>query len=79
VTAANTPRRDGMWLTRTVRANAAAAKLPVILLTSQGDAEARANASAAGVNAHLLKQSFNAGVLRDTLRSLGVNLSAHGH
>jgi DNA-binding response OmpR family regulator len=46
--------------------------VPVIILTSQGDAASRAAGAAAGADAYLVKSSFNAGVLRETLAELGV-------
>lgn len=72
VTDINMPRRDGLALTREVRAGGGTARLPVILLTSRDDAGTRAAGAAAGADAYLLKSRFDAGILRDTLARLGV-------
>ncbi len=72
VTDLNMPRRDGLSLTRALRARPDTAHLPIILLTSQSDEECRAAGAAAGADAHLLKSSFNADVLEQTLQRLGV-------
>ena len=68
----NMPRRDGLWLTRSLRAQRETERLPIVLLTSQDDATARAAGAAAGADAYLLKSQFNAGVLAETLARLGV-------
>ncbi len=72
VTDINMPRRDGLALTRDLRAVDATARLPVILLTSQDDPEMRAAGASAGADAYLLKSRFDAEVLRETLVRLGV-------
>ena len=69
----NMPRRDGLWLTRSLRAQRQTERLPIVLLTSQDDPAARAAAAAAGADAYLLKSQFNAGVLAETLARLGVH------
>jgi two-component system chemotaxis sensor kinase CheA len=68
----NMPRRDGLSLTRHLRAQPATARLPIILLTSQEDAATQAAGAAAGADAYLLKSKFNAGVLHETLSRIGV-------
>jgi two-component system chemotaxis sensor kinase CheA len=68
----NMPRRDGLSLTRALRARSGTERLPVVLLTSQDDAAARAAGAAAGADAYLVKSQFNAGVLAETLARLGV-------
>jgi two-component system chemotaxis sensor kinase CheA len=68
----NMPRRDGLWLTRTLRTRPETERLPIVLLTSQDDAASRAAGAAAGADAYLLKAQFNAGVLAETLARLGV-------
>jgi chemotaxis protein histidine kinase CheA len=68
----NMPRRDGLSLTRAVRARPGAERLPIVLLTSQDDEATRAAGAAAGADAYLLKARFNADVLAQTLQKLGV-------
>jgi two-component system, chemotaxis family, sensor kinase CheA len=68
----NMPRRDGLALTRALRARAGTERLPIVLLTSQDDDAARAAGAAAGADVYLLKSSFNAAVLHDALARLGV-------
>lgn len=69
----NMPRRDGLWLTRSLRAQRETERLPIVLLTSQDDPAARAAGASAGADAYLLKSQFNAGVLAETLARLGVH------
>ncbi len=68
----NMPRRDGLSLTRAIRARSETGRLPIVLLTSQDDEATRAAGAAAGADAYLLKSKFNAGVLQQTLARLGV-------
>lgn len=68
----NMPRRDGLSLTRSLRARQETERLPIVLLTSQDDAATRAAGAAAGADAYLVKSQFNAGVLAETLARLGV-------
>jgi two-component system, chemotaxis family, sensor kinase CheA len=68
----NMPRRDGLSLTRAVRARPETERLPIVLLTSQDDAATRSAGAAAGADAYLVKSQFNAGVLAETLARLGV-------
>ncbi len=68
----NMPVCDGPALARAVRAHPETAALPVILLTSRDDARSRAEGAAAGADAYLIKSQFNAQLLRQTLRKLGV-------
>ncbi|HEX9050825.1 MAG TPA: response regulator [Anaeromyxobacter sp.] len=68
----NMPRRDGLSLTRELRARSGSARLPIVLLTSQDDEATRAAGAAAGADAYLLKSKFNAGVLHETLARIGV-------
>lgn len=72
VTDLNMPRRDGLSLTRALRAGEATARLPVILLTSQDDDATRAAGAAAGADAYLVKSRFDARLLQETLAGLGV-------
>jgi CheY-like chemotaxis protein len=68
----NMPRRDGLSLTRAVRADAALARLPVVLLTSRDDEATRAAGASAGADAYLVKARFNAEVLAATLARIGL-------
>lgn len=68
----NMPRRDGLSLTRALRALGATERLPIVLLTSQDDDAARAAGAAAGADAYLLKSRFNAQVLVETLSRIGL-------
>jgi two-component system chemotaxis sensor kinase CheA len=68
----NMPRRDGLSLTRALRARADTERLPIVLLTSQDDDATRAAGAAAGADAYLLKSRFNAGVLHETLARIGL-------
>jgi two-component system, chemotaxis family, sensor kinase CheA len=68
----NMPRRDGLSLTRALRAQPGTARLPIVLLTSQDDDATRAAGAAAGADAYLVKSRFNAGVLTETLARIGV-------
>jgi chemotaxis protein histidine kinase CheA len=71
----NMPRRDGLWLTRSLRAQKKTERLAIVLLTSQDDPAARTAGAAAGADAYLLKSQFNAAVLADTLARIGVRTS----
>jgi chemotaxis protein histidine kinase CheA len=68
----NMPRRDGLSLTRALRALGATERLPIVLLTSQDDEAARAAGAAAGADAYLVKSRFNAQVLEETLSRIGL-------
>ncbi len=68
----NMPRRDGLSLTRALRARSGTERLPIVLLTSQDDEAMRAAGAAAGADAYLVKSRFNADVLEDTLTRIGV-------
>jgi two-component system chemotaxis sensor kinase CheA len=70
----NMPRRDGLALTRALRARTETARLPIVLLTSQDDPASRAAGAAAGADAYLIKSQFNASVLSQTLARLGVRI-----
>lgn len=72
VTDVNMPRRDGLSLTRAIRADPALARLPVILLTSQDDEPSRAAGASAGADAYLVKSRFGADVLAATLARIGL-------
>jgi two-component system chemotaxis sensor kinase CheA len=64
------PRLDGFGLVEALRAEAAFARLPVILMTSRGDAEDVARGLALGADAYLTKQTFDQRQLLDTIGQL---------
>lgn len=72
VTDIDMPRRDGLWLTRSLRGQRNTERLPILLLTSRDGDAARTAGAAAGADAYLLKSQFNARVLAETLARLGV-------
>lgn len=72
VTDLNMPRRDGLALTRELRRRGATAKLPIVVLTSQDDAQTRSAGAEAGADAYLVKSRFNGDVLLETLARIGL-------
>ncbi len=68
----NMPRRDGLSLTRALRGRFGTSRLPIVLLTSLDDDATRAAGAAAGADAYLVKSTFNADVLAQTLARIGV-------
>ncbi|MEO7823379.1 MAG: response regulator [Gemmatimonadaceae bacterium] len=64
------PRLDGLGLTERIRATAAHAKLPVILVTSLDKPEARARGLEAGADAYIMKSSFDQDTLLGIVRQL---------
>lgn len=64
------PRLDGLGLTEQIRATAAHAKLPVILVTSLDKPEERARGLEAGADAYILKSSFDQDTLLGIVRQL---------
>ncbi|MEA2778610.1 MAG: two-component system, chemotaxis family, sensor kinase CheA [Rhodospirillaceae bacterium] len=63
VTDVEMPHMDGFQLTEAIRASRRFRELPVILVTGRGSDEDRARGLAAGANAYLPKQSFDAETL----------------
>ena len=55
ITDLNMPRLDGLELIRRIRAHPAAAGIPVILLTTEGDEESRRQGVEAGASEYLVK------------------------
>lgn len=53
------PRLDGFGLTGKIRADSALEKIPVVLVTSLGNPEHRAQGMEAGANAYIVKSSFD--------------------
>jgi two-component system chemotaxis sensor kinase CheA len=64
------PRLDGFGLLKAIRAEEALARLPVILMTSRGDAEDVARGLELGADAYLTKQTFDQRRLLDTIGQL---------
>jgi len=64
------PRLDGLGLTEQIRATAAYAKLPVILVTSLDKPEERARGLEAGADAYIMKSSFDQDTLLAIVRQL---------
>ncbi|KQU18976.1 response regulator receiver protein [Methylobacterium sp. Leaf94] len=64
------PRLDGFGLLKALRAEEAFAQLPVILMTSRGDAEDVARGLDLGADAYLTKQTFDQRKLLDTIGQL---------
>jgi two-component system chemotaxis sensor kinase CheA len=64
------PRLDGFGLVGALRAEEAFARLPVILMTSRGDADDVARGLALGADAYLTKQTFDQRQLLDTIGQL---------
>ncbi|HEX9052951.1 MAG TPA: response regulator [Anaeromyxobacter sp.] len=69
VTDAEMPRMDGYALCAAIRSDPALRAIPVVLLTSHGDAESRRRAAAAGASAFLTKPATPA-ALRTAVRDL---------
>jgi two-component system chemotaxis sensor kinase CheA len=64
------PRLDGFGLLEALRAEEAFAHLPIILMTSRGDAEDVARGLDLGADAYLTKQTFDQRKLLDTIGQL---------
>ena len=64
------PRMDGLELTTTIRASAAHAALPIILVTSLDTPEQRARGLEAGADAYIMKSSFDQDTLLGIVRQL---------
>jgi len=55
ITDLNMPRLDGLALTRRIRNDTPAGRVPVVLLTTEGDAETRRQGIEAGASEYLVK------------------------
>ncbi|WP_019904464.1 response regulator [Methylobacterium sp. 77] len=64
------PRLDGFGLLKALRADEAFARLPLILMTSRGDADDVARGLGLGADAYLTKQTFDQRQLLDTIGQL---------
>ncbi|MBP6633017.1 MAG: response regulator [Kofleriaceae bacterium] len=67
----NMPVMDGLAFIKAVRADPRHAGLPVVMVTSEAEAERAAEAMAAGATAYIVKP-FDADTVRGTLQGLGV-------
>jgi chemotaxis protein histidine kinase CheA len=64
------PRMDGFTLTRTIRRTRGWENVPVVIMTSRGDAADQRAGLDAGASAYLLKSEFDQAELIDTVRRL---------
>ena len=64
------PRLDGFGLLKALRADESFARLPLILMTSRGDADDVARGLGLGADAYLTKQTFDQRQLLDTIGQL---------
>lgn len=70
VTDLEMPELDGLELTRAIRADAALASLPVVVVTSRASDEDREAGIAAGADAYMVKRSFDQQALLETVERL---------
>lgn len=70
VTDINMPRMDGFGFIEAVRADAARRAVPILVLTTESDAEKKARARAAGATGWIVKP-FQATKLVDAVRRVG--------
>jgi two-component system chemotaxis sensor kinase CheA len=64
------PELDGLELVRTIRADAALADLPVVVLTSRGSDDDKRAGMDAGADAYIVKSSFDEAALRSVVANL---------
>lgn len=64
------PGMDGFALTRTIRRTKGWEQVPVIIMTSRGEEDARRAGLEAGASAYLLKSEFDQSQLVETVRRL---------
>jgi two-component system chemotaxis sensor kinase CheA len=70
VTDLEMPELDGLELTRAIRADAARASLPVVIVTSRASEEDRQAGIEAGADAYMAKRSFDQQALLETVERL---------
>ncbi len=70
VTDLEMPELDGLSLTRAIRADAARASLPVVIVTSRGSDDERRKGIEAGADAYMVKASFDQQALLATVGRL---------
>ena len=64
------PELNGLELTRAIRADAARSSMPVILVTSLGSEDDKRRGAEAGVDAYMVKQSYDQQALLATVERL---------
>jgi len=64
------PEMDGLELTRRIRARSERPSLPVVIVTSRGDADDRRRGVEAGADAYIIKQDFDQQALLDIVERL---------
>jgi two-component system chemotaxis sensor kinase CheA len=64
------PEMDGLELTQAIRARSDRSSLPVVIVTSRGDAEDRRRGVEAGADAYIIKQDFDQQALLDIVERL---------
>jgi CheY-like chemotaxis protein len=64
------PEMNGLELTRAIRARGDRPSLPVVIVTSRGDAEDRRRGVEAGADAYIIKQDFDQQALLDIVERL---------
>ncbi len=70
VTDIEMPNIDGLELTMAIRADPTHASLPVVVVTTRGDAEDRRRGIEAGADAYMVKDEFDQQVLLETVERL---------
>jgi len=70
VTDVEMPNIDGLELTMAIRADPTHASLPVVVVTTRGDAEDRRRGIEAGADAYMVKDEFDQQVLLETVERL---------
>lgn len=63
----NMPVMDGLALVKSIRASTGLRHLPVLMITSEAQADSSAAAAQAGVDGFIVKSSLDARLLRETL------------
>ncbi len=75
ITDLNMPFMDGIELTRTLKADSARCQIPVLMVTTEKDADEKKRACEAGVNGFLMKPVSADDVIKN-IRSLMKNMFA---
>jgi len=70
VTDINMPRMDGITMIENIRKDVSFGDIPVVVVTSDGDATTVATAKRAGANAHIVKSEFDRSDLADIVHEL---------
>jgi two-component system chemotaxis sensor kinase CheA len=64
----NMPNMDGIELTKAIKTNNATANLPVLLVTSLGDAQDRLRGMEAGADAYIVKTNYDQNEIIETIK-----------